>query len=144
MSPEEKFAIGKDTRPVHQRYFKDLTPVGFEYYAGHYRGEDFTCLKSFRVHVPSDPMVGHPPDRGSDDMIVFASDFEGVVADGDIVWSANAQVISPAEKLYRVVQLGVALFVYLLQIHPFANGNGHMARFFLIAFLSRYGVTVSR
>jgi Fic/DOC family len=144
LSPIEKVAIGKDTRPVHQRYFAGLTPVGFEYYAGHYRGENFTCLKVLSVHIPTDPMVGHPPDRVLDDMAVFASDFENVITDGDIVWSANSKVIAPAEKLYRVIQLGVALFVYLLQIHPFANGNGHMARFFLISFLSRYGVTLSR
>jgi hypothetical protein len=144
LSPDEKTAIGKDTRPVHQRYFAGLTPVGLEYYAGHYRGEDFTCLKEFHVQIPSDPMVGHPPDRVLDDMVVFASDFENVINDGDVVWSANSKVIAPAEKLYRVIQLGVALFVYWLEIHPFANGNGHIARFFLISFLSRYGVTLSR
>jgi hypothetical protein len=121
LSPIEKVAIGKDTRPVHQRYFAGLTPVGFEYYAGHYRGENFTCLKVLSVHIPTDPMVGHPPDRVLDDIAVFASDFENVITDGDIVWSANSKVIAPAEKLYRVIQLGVALFVYLLQIHPFAS-----------------------
>jgi Fic/DOC family len=144
LSPQEKITIGKDTRPVHQRYFAGLTPVGVEYYAGHYRGEDFTCLKFLYVNIPGDPMVGHPPDRVFNDMTIFGTDFENVVAEGDFVWSANSKVIKPAEKLYRVIQLGVALFVYLLQIHPFANGNGHMARFFLISFLSRYGVTLSR
>jgi hypothetical protein len=144
LSPDEKIAIGKDTRPVHQGYFAGLTPVGLEYYAGHYRGEDFTCLKFYHVHIPGDPMVGHPPDRVLNDMAIFGTDFDYVVADGDFVWAANSKVITPAEKLYRVIQLGVALFVYLLQIHPFANGNGHMARFFLISFLSRYGVKLAR
>lgn len=144
LSPDEKIAIGTDTRPVHERYFAGLTPVGFEYFAGHYRGEAFTCLKLLHVHIPGDPMVGHPPDRVLNDMAVFGADFESVVADGDFVWAANSKVITPAEKLYRVIQLGVALFVYLLQIHPFANGNGHMARFFLISFLSRYGVKLAR
>jgi hypothetical protein len=140
LNPAEGLEIGKDGRPVHMRYFDGLTPTGCEYYAGHYRGENFTCLKDYRVQIPSDPMVGHPPHRVGTDMVLFASDFNDVVSDSDFVWAANNQVIAPGEKLYRIVQLGVAMFVYFLQIHPYANGNGHLARFFLIAYLARYNV----
>jgi len=36
------------------------------------------------------------------------------------------------------------VFVYFLEIHPYANGNGHLARFFLIGYLARYGVFLAR
>jgi len=144
LSPQEKLDIGKDTRPVHKQYFERLTPVGCDYYAGHYRGENFLCLRDYKVHIPADPLVGHPPDRIDTDMHVFAADFVDTVSDGDFVWAVNNQVLAPPEKLYRVIQLGVALFVYLLQIHPYANGNGHLARFFLIGFLARYNVFLAR
>jgi len=144
MTPTGVLAICKDTRPLHARYFHKLTPPDFDYYAGNYRGSNFECLRHSMVHIPSDPLVGHPPDRISDDMLMFSRDFESLVSESDFLWAVNQQVVSPAEKLYRVVQLAAALFVYLLQIHPFKNGNGHMARFFLIAYLSRYGIFLSK
>jgi fido (protein-threonine AMPylation protein) len=144
LSPEEKILIAKDTRTVHQQYFSSLTPAGFDYYAGHYRGEDFICLKDSRVGIKNDSLVGHPPDRIATDMANLANDLTDAVAHGDITWAANRLVITPPEKLYRIVQLAVALFVHFLQIHPFLNGNGHMARFFLMTFLSRYGVFLSK
>ncbi|MFC5351466.1 MULTISPECIES: Fic family protein [Azospirillum] len=62
----------------------------------------------------------------------------------DVAWAANNQVFSKAEKLYRSVRTVAALFVYFLEVHPYANGNGHMARFILIALLRRYGLFLSR
>jgi hypothetical protein len=144
LSPVERLEIGKDGRPVHQRYFAGLTPTGCDYYAGHYRGEDYICLRDCRVQIRSDPLVGHPPERVINDMKVFGTDFADVVSDTDFVWAANNKVISPSEKLYRVVQVGAAMFVYFLEIHPYANGNGHLARFFLIGYLARYGVFLAR
>jgi hypothetical protein len=144
LSPAQRLTIIKDTRPVHKPYFLGLTPTGFDYYAGHYRGENFICLKDARVQIRDDPSVGHPPDRIADDMAVLANDLMQTIGEGDIVWAANNLVLAHAEKLYRVTQLGVAVFVYFLQIHPFINGNGHMARFLLIAFLSWYGVFLSK
>jgi hypothetical protein len=143
-SPPEVLIIGKDGRPVHERYFAGLTPTGCEYYAGHYRGENFPCLKNYLVQIPNDSLVGHPPDRVATDMNLFASDFVNIVSDSDFVWAVNNRVVTPAEKLYRVVQLGVGMFVYFLQIHPYANGNGHLARFFLIAYLARYNIFLAR
>ena len=43
-----------DTRPVHLCLFAGLTPDGHNYFAGHYRGEAFRCLKHYRVMVPDD------------------------------------------------------------------------------------------
>jgi hypothetical protein len=144
LSPAKRLAIGKDGRPVHEKYFAGLTPTGCEYYAGHYRGEDYLCLRDYRVQIQNDPLVGHPPDRVATDMQVFATDFADVVSDSDFVWAVNNRVVTPSEKLYRIIKLGVAMLVYFLQIHPYANGNGHLARFFLISYLARYKVFLAR
>src|SRR5438128_2082920 len=59
--PASMIRIIKDTRRVHRPYFSGLTPPGFEYYAGNYRGSPFTCLREYKVGIQSDPRVGHPP-----------------------------------------------------------------------------------
>jgi hypothetical protein len=144
LNPDEQTRISKDTRPLHRQYFEGLTPAGFEYYAGHYRGEDFPCLKDRQVQIVGDPLVGHAPYRIADDMRTFADDLTMITAQSDLVWGVNPTIVGQAEKLHRVVQLGVALFVYFLEIHPYLNGNGHMGRFLLISFLSRFGIFLSR
>ncbi|MGO7815608.1 Fic family protein, partial [Rhizobium ruizarguesonis] len=40
----------------------------------------------------------------------------------------------------RAIELAAALFVYFLEVHPYANGNGHMGRFLLQSLLGRYGL----
>jgi hypothetical protein len=66
LSPERRIALGRDGRPVHGQYFAGLTPPGCAYYAGHYRGEDFTCLKDYRVitkaiHSSGTLLIGSKP-----------------------------------------------------------------------------------
>src|SRR5262245_40484758 len=52
-----------DTRVIHRRLFVGLTPDGYDYFAGHYRGEPFRCLQHYRVRVGGDPRVGIPPEN---------------------------------------------------------------------------------
>src|SRR5690242_6403386 len=54
-------AVALDTRGVHGRCFRELTPAGYEYFAGHYRGEKFRCLLYYQVSVRGDSRVGYPP-----------------------------------------------------------------------------------
>src|ERR1035437_7734779 len=57
----DTLACPADTREVHQRVFQELTPADCTYYAGHYRGELFKCLRFYEVGVAGDPRVGAPP-----------------------------------------------------------------------------------
>ncbi len=57
----DALALALDSREVHAYVFRELTPKGYEYFAGHYRGEPYRCLKYLSVSVPSDPRVGQPP-----------------------------------------------------------------------------------
>lgn len=137
--------ILRDTRPVHRMLFTGLTPAGFEYYAGHYRGSwQFVCLREYRVGVQGDPRVGHDPGIVLRSMGEFAVEIDSTLSAIDHVFRISDNALSRAEKLVRCVQLAAAAFVYFLEIHPFANGNGHMARLFLIATMRRRGFFLSK
>lgn len=134
----------KDTRTVHSQYFRGLTPPSTPYYAGNYRGQDFPCLKNYGVRIPSDPRVGHQPQFVPRNMAALAVQIERALTQCDLIWAAPDHLISPAEKLAKVVRAAAAVFVYFLEIHPYANGNGHAGRFILIAVLARHGVNMRR
>ena len=61
-------AVAEDCRSIHLELFTGLTPFGFDYFAGHYRGERYPCLFAYAVEVAGDPTVGVPPEdaHGSD------------------------------------------------------------------------------
>ena len=141
--PREVREFLKDTRPFHGQLFRDLTPEGYPYYAGNYRGQHFHCLKHYTVRIASDPRVGHSPDQVWQSMVTFASRAESVWNELAVLISVPRVWMTPAEKLVRSIEIAVALFVYFLEIHPYANGNGHAARIVLIALLSCYGVRLS-
>ena len=52
--------------------------------------------------------------------------------------SINAP-LTPGDKLKHVVAVACSIFDMFLRIHPYANGNGHIARLILTAILLRYG-----
>src|SRR5262249_12440588 len=55
----DTLASAADTRIVHGRLFSGLTPPGHPYFAGHYRGEDYPCLRRCPVFVGG--RAGCPP-----------------------------------------------------------------------------------
>jgi fido (protein-threonine AMPylation protein) len=143
-TPALRMLRAKDTRPIHRQFFDGLTPSGFEHYAGHYRGEAFRCLEDYEVKIVGDPAVGHPAANVPYSMERFSLDIDRFVAELDYLSTINEQVFSRSNKLLRTTELAVSLFVYFLEIHPYANGNGHLARFLLISALAKYGIIVSR
>jgi len=139
-----KVSLCFDTRPKHETYFFELTPPNLPHFAGHYRGERYECLEGYRVHIPSDSRVGHDPADVLKNMDAFKRDIKKAVDDCDSIWRLDSSKFSEDEKLNRTIKLLVALFVYFLEIHPYANGNGHMARLILISLLSRYKIFLSQ
>ncbi len=132
-------AVSSDTRPIHFHVFKRLVPDGCEYFAGHYRGEFFRCLKHYQVTVGNDPQVGY--DSGT---VIGWMDELGNLVDStlqalDQGHSLPNSQVSPADKLLYTVAAACRIFELLLRIHPYANGNGHMARFVIWAILGRFG-----
>jgi fido (protein-threonine AMPylation protein) len=143
-APAVRMLWAKDTRPIHNQLFDALTPGGFEHYAGHYRGEAYPCLGDYEVKIAGDPAVGHPAANVPYSMERFSFDIDRFIAEADYLSTINDQVFSRSNKLLRMAELSVSLFVYFLEIHPYANGNGHLARFLLLSSLAKYGIIVSR
>ena len=128
-----------DTRPIHGYLFSLLVPRESIYYAGHYRGEDFHCLKEYYVGSTEGLDVGFPPFLVEQRMEKIAQ----WVREGMKVLELTHQLpdtqISPEDKLLNTVAFACAIFDEVLRVHPYANGNGHIARFILWAILGKYG-----
>ena len=52
---------------------------------------------------------------------------------------ATQERISASARVLTVVQFACRVFELFLRIHPYANGNGHVARFVVWGVLGRYG-----
>lgn len=130
--------VSSDTRPFHERMFRDLAPADCSYFAGHYRGEDFKCRRYLQVGIPSDPRVGSAPDLVRDQMSDLANLIQASVAGLDEGHRLpNAQLDASQKAMYSVC-IACRIFEAFLRVHPYANGNGHAARLCLIALLGRY------
>jgi hypothetical protein len=130
----------KDTRQVHHHFFRELTPVNHEYFAGHYRGEKFRCLEYYQVIIRSDPRVGWPPQNIAAAMSRLARETIGpiMVAMNEAQDIPNV-VLAPEEKLTYAITFACRVFEEFLRIHPYANGNGHIARFLIWVILGYCG-----
>ncbi|WP_105403439.1 Fic family protein [Neorhizobium sp. T7_12] len=136
-SIEQKLKAAQDTRPIHAVFFEGLTPKSFDYYAGHYRGEAFRCLDTYNVGVAGDSRVGHAASVAPAKMYDFASKMKEVFNELHLIQAVPEKMFPPAHKLFRAIELAAGVFVYFLEIHPYANGNGHMGRFIMQAVLGR-------
>jgi len=128
----------KDTRDIHYYLFEFLTPDEIPYYAGHYRGEDFRCLKYYNVQITSDPRVGFPCDIVLDKMKELSLIIDNCLKSIDAHFKMPESQISLKNKILYLIAIVCHLFEVFLRIHPYANGNGHVARFFLWCILGRY------
>lgn len=129
-----------DNRPQHCYFFEGLTPIGHEYFAGHYRGENYSGLKHYDVGIDGDSRVGVRCDLVVKTMQHFAIEIRSSI---NILQTANQQHqshLTGVQRLLYIVRVACKYFVEFLRIHPYANGNGHMGRFMIFGFLSVFGV----
>jgi fido (protein-threonine AMPylation protein) len=118
-----------DTRPTHSFLFSDLTPAGFEYFAGHYRGEEFLCLRKAEVLAGGNEVV--PAAKVLTRMSEFAQDCEVLLG------ALDSQTGTEEARLKGYVLAACSAFGEFLEIHPYLDGNGHMGRYVVNAILSR-------
>lgn len=130
----ETLALAIDTREAHRRMFREVTPAGCDYYAGHYRGERFRCLKFCSVTIPTDPRVGAPPE-----LVDFRlRELNAEIRAGIKALDANV-LLGDQQRLRYVLALACRAFVAFLTVHPYANGNGHAGRLIAWCITGRYG-----
>jgi Fic family protein len=58
----------------------------------------------------------------------------------NIVWGVPDAIYPRRQKLIKLVEIASAFFVRFLTVHPYINGNGHLARAIVIAILARYRI----
>lgn len=133
--------VGRDTRPVHVGLFHGLTPPNFDWYAGNYRGVSLPCLDTYEVTIGADRLVGTPARGVASAMDQFGRDLEAGIRALDAQFLAGGD---PVDHLLRTVRLAALLFTGFLTIHPYANGNGHLARFLVWLVLGRWGLRPER
>lgn len=136
----DSLTSASDTRPVHFRLFRQLAPDECAYFAGHYRGENYRCLKYMQVSIRSDPRVGFPPHQVRGCMAELATIVQEAVAALDEGMELPNAQIPLRDKILYVVASACRIFELFLRIHPYVNGNGHTARFCMWALLGRYGL----
>ncbi|MBI3089675.1 MAG: Fic family protein [Candidatus Tectomicrobia bacterium] len=131
--------LSVDSRPFHGFLFEQLTPDACDYYAGHYRGEPYRCLRFYPVGIRSDPRVGAHPNSVLDLMQQLADNISRGIIQLDYL-----ALNSPFELLKRVVRFTCAVFELFLRIHPYVNGNGHIGRLIVLGILGRFGFWLKR
>ena len=133
--PLDLSTSAQDTRSIHLRLFRELVPITYDYFAGHYRGEKFVCLEHYTVGVQSDPRVGARPTENLLAMYCFRSRIiQGLRSLDTFMASSVPEHI----KLLQLVAFACHAFEIFLRIHPYANGNGHAARFLIWCILGKY------
>lgn len=133
-----------DSRIIHRNLFLNLTPPGYEYYAGHYRGENYRCLRFCEVAIRTDPRVGYPSHLVQQNMEEVARTVRAGVSALDLAKDVSSAQLPQEEKILYVVVFACRVFEFFLRIHPYINGNGHVARFIIWAILGRYGYWPTR
>jgi fido (protein-threonine AMPylation protein) len=130
----DTLSVAVDTRDSHRQTFRELTPHEHDYFAGHYRGENFRCLRYYSVGIQGDPRVGAVP--ASVDFRM--NELNDHIRSGILALDANLS-LTPKERLRYVLALACHAFVAFLTVHPYANGNGHAGRLIVWSILGRYG-----
>lgn len=138
-SPQINESTAINTRTAHQEMFARLTPSDHRYFAGHYRGEKFPCLEYYAVGVQGDSTVGHVPETVLISMDALVADLKTMFGALDAGHRLPNSQLSQPHKLAYTIAAACRMFTHFLQIHPYANGNGHAARLLLVCILVRYG-----
>ncbi|MDY6940169.1 MAG: hypothetical protein SWY16_21255 [Cyanobacteriota bacterium] len=128
-----------DSRPVHRYLFCELTPPDCEYFAGNYRGSDYHCLKYYQIHVKGDARVGTHPDIVLARMKQLSQTIQFGLEVLDATQKSADTQNGRVKHLLDTIAITCQVFEEILRVHPYANGNGHAARFVVWAMLGRYG-----
>ena len=123
-STEERIAFLMDPRAVHRAIFQRFVDGGRTEFAGHYRGEDIPGLGDCRVGLDYS-------DNEETLHIVFSFPEEvdeKIKQSHQVLIRKFSDKASASNNPASIVPSIVSILFNFLSLHPFANGNGHIAR----------------
>lgn len=126
-----------DTRHTHKTMFIEVTPDGRAYFAGNYRGANYPYLCNYPVQIGD--YAGEPPASVEAAMSAFSIEIASIIS--EFQQKIKSITSTAPQKLVVFCHLLAHLFVKFLAIHPYANGNGHMARLLVWVLLKKEGLT---
>lgn len=126
------------TQRAHKYVFRSFTPPGYWFYAGKYRGSKYPVLETYDVGIQIDPKVGLPFAKVKQQMKLFDQQFEQAMNRFERMFLDGKK--NRAASLVMLVETLANFLVRFLTIHPYANGNGHMARLLVLAMLGRVNI----
>jgi fido (protein-threonine AMPylation protein) len=141
VSPAVHFAVLSDTRPIHKLMFESVTPVDCPELAGNYRGALVPCLSTYPIYFGKAPgqHEGEKPINVDAKMTAFHATLAVALGKHDAAVAAAKKPGERAALLARLISLVAAVLTNFYDIHPYANGNGHIGRMIAWVILSKYG-----
>lgn len=132
-----------DTRPYHLQMFSEVTPSSCPYLAGNYRGALYPCLANYPIFFGAPPgrREGEKPNQVEAKMADYHGELKNMV---DKHRDAVGKAKSDSERAVlfnRLIAATAALLTTFYDIHPYANGNGHIGRLLVLITLSAFGWT---
>lgn len=135
LRPKKRYST---TLRAHKYVFRLFTPPGHWFYAGKYRGSKYPIIETYNVQIRSDPKVGLAFAKVKQHMTLFDKQFEQAMDRFDQLFRDETK--NKAVLLVMLVETLANFLVRFLTIHPYVNGNGHMARLLVLAMLGRVNI----
>ena len=131
-NPKQYLLTHGDIKEWHKKLFLKTVPVS--YYAGNYRSID-PAKPCLNTDVQVDGILGAPVADVEQLMKKFSEELERATKSTDEYLASERPMI---ERIQAAAQLAAFAGGKIIQIHPFVNGNGRMARMVMNFFLHRY------
>lgn len=128
-----RYTLGHgDLKVWHKKLFEQVVPV--RYYAGNFRGVSPSkpCLE---VNVGVAGVPGAPYEQVEALMTAFSERLRNATEAVDSFLATDRPIVVRIQAAARIAALAGGS---IIQIHPFVNGNGRMARLAMNFYLHRY------
>lgn len=139
MAPDSQISALRDTKPFHFAFFKQAVPHACTYLAGEYRGSDHACLKHRVVGMGG--RCGAP----CAEVERLMRDFHDATRLSLAVMDSSYVAVGQAPEFLLDLVAFIAQVVSSFQdIHPYADGNGHIGRLLVWVIMGHYQLLPER